>query len=146
MRPDAKYFEKREEQENITLDKAVQSLSDLDKEGLRAKNALLAQSQKAGTQQDLSCLPTLKVSDISRKVPDPEIVITRSSGGASETMFTETRTNGIVYVRTLTRIHSSKLTQEQAMLLPLFANVCWLSIMADCLCSAPHNDSPCFRD
>lgn len=122
QQPDVKFFEKREKQEQSMLKLAVSSMTETEKSQLREKTAHLAEAQQAGVHQDLSCLPTLKTSDISRVLPDPENIVTRPSTNPQfDTIFTETRTNGVVYMRVLTRIHPLRMPRELAMYLPLFA-------------------------
>ncbi len=139
MKPDDKYMEQQEKHEREMLEKISASLSEEDKEHIKMKAAALKQRQEA--EQDVSCLPSLQISDIPRSIPEPmqwtikNIHHLRPSSGepAPNRTFVQNLddsgvalyygaqpTNGVTYFRGM--ISLSSIPRELAPYVPLFCS------------------------
>lgn len=83
---------------------------------LMARELLLLETQESASNQDLSCLPTVHVNDISRKMARKQ---TRDSLlGDTRVQWREVHTNGLTYFRAINVLQG--LPSELRLLIPLF--------------------------
>ena len=124
MKPSSSFEADLATEEQSRLDNKLQSLSE--KTGNRSQTEInlareeerLLEIQKASSDQDLSCLPRLSVSDIPRTAEKKQV--RDSKTGAAQVQWRETNTNGLTYFRA---IHSLKgLPKELRRLVPLFCD------------------------
>lgn len=96
-------------------------LTNADKEAIYQQGQALLKNQEK--VEDVSCLPTLKVDDISKKAKT--FSLEHSAVGSVPVQWRPTSTNGITYFRGISVIPG--LTPEQKQYLPLFTDVSYLS-------------------
>ena len=87
-------------------------------EELRAKELELLDIQEKARTQDLSCLPTVRASDIPRQMEKK--IIRDASINNAKVQWREAPTNGLTYFRAINTLHG--LPEELRMLIPLFVN------------------------
>jgi Zn-dependent M16 (insulinase) family peptidase len=92
-------------------------LTEVDKEKLYEQGQELLKNQE--TPEDLSCLPTLKIQDISPKTKIYQLEHSALNGAPVQ--WRSTATNGITYFRGINTIPA--LTAELKKYLPLFTDV-----------------------
>lgn len=115
MSPDDLYEQRLAEEEMKLLTCKINNLSDDDKINvLKWGQELLAEQTQ---NQDTSCLPTLRIDDLSQETESISLKDTVASGIPVQS--TAQPTNGLVYFRGILNI--SALTSQQKVLLPLFA-------------------------
>ncbi|KAK7507320.1 hypothetical protein BaRGS_00001255 [Batillaria attramentaria] len=117
MAPDPKYLAKQTTEEKERLSKKVAGLTDADRERIKQRGLELLEKQMA--TEDLSCLPSLKVSDIDRKIK-PEVVEKTSCSGVP-VQCSKQPTNGVTYVRMMSSLQN--LPSDLMPLVPLFCSV-----------------------
>lgn len=83
---------------------------------LTARELELVEAQDAARSQDLSCLPTVHIKDIPRKVEDKQV--RDSLLGDTNVQWREADTNGLTYFRAINTFKG--LPSDLRMLLPLF--------------------------
>ncbi|KAI8368267.1 peptidase M16C associated-domain-containing protein [Radiomyces spectabilis] len=116
MRPDAQYSSNLVSEENARLAKKVSALTEADrKEILEKGKELLSNQDKT---EDLSCLPTLHLEDISKTVKRTALDHT----GLCNTpiQWRTTATNGITYFRAISTL--PQLSDDLKLYLPLFCD------------------------
>lgn len=116
MSPDDEYEQKFVARETQNLEGKVKKLGEADKKRVFEDGKALASAQKA--HEDINCLPCLKIGDISTPV---EHKLDFQKIQKVPVQVCPTNTNGVVYFRGL--LDASKLSNENKMLLPLFAQV-----------------------
>ncbi|KAL3855313.1 hypothetical protein ACJMK2_014529 [Sinanodonta woodiana] len=117
MSPDEKYEEKRQQREADKLRSFVNSLTEVDKEKIYERGLELLKIQTA--EEDLSCLPTLRVAEIDRKIkPEPTEMI---SIHGVPLQYSAQPTNEVTYVKMMSDI--SKVPDELKKYIPLFSGV-----------------------
>ncbi|KAK7070004.1 Presequence protease, mitochondrial [Halocaridina rubra] len=94
MSPQSNYEAQLLEAENLLLQTRVTSLSDNDKAKIWEQGQTLRQKQDV--EEDISCLPTFKVSDISRNITSTLVKDLSLSGGVPVQICNQP-TNGITY-------------------------------------------------
>lgn len=129
MVPDQDYTKKQHEQEEKLLSEIEKQLTEEQKKKIVEETQLLKQAQEAEQglhifeylqSTDKSCLPTLTLDDIQRKLPNP--INLKITGNTNNIYYNEQDTNGIVYVTSYTPI-STDLPPELKKYVPLFAYV-----------------------
>ncbi|TLD11062.1 hypothetical protein PgNI_05584 [Pyricularia grisea] len=85
---------------------------------LEERELLLLAEQSKSTSEDLSCLPTVRVSDIPRR-KEPAVVRHDEADGF-KTMWHEAPTNGLTYFRSINTFEN--LPQDLRELIPLFTD------------------------
>ena len=117
MRPDEKYNLKLAAQETLKLSKIQARLTKEEKLEIQqdARDLAVLQDQK----EDISCLPSLSLNDIERKVNSHETHSAIHSGVSIHTRITAT--NGISYFSIFKNI--SSLPTHLKPYLPIFTNV-----------------------
>ncbi|OWB71144.1 hypothetical protein B5S31_g828 [[Candida] boidinii] len=119
MVPDESLPEKTIEEEQERLKSKVDSLSSEDKDVLYERGLKLLEKQTE--KEDLSCLPTLSVSDIAREGDFSKINHRILNDNNSELQTrTSSKANGISYFRAQKTLTSDELPQELIKYLPLF--------------------------
>lgn len=115
MSPDQRYEEKQKEKEAELLKSKLSNLSEDDL--LEIYNTGIKLREEQNKKEDLSCLPSLKISDINKEIKTvhldlhPEI----------PTQICTLPTNGITYYRSILNTHD--VPDDLKSLLPLFAQV-----------------------
>ncbi|XP_792865.3 presequence protease, mitochondrial [Strongylocentrotus purpuratus] len=117
MKPQEDYVEEQEREEKEKLDGMVAKLTETDKMDIYERGLELAEEQKR--EEDMTCLPSLKVSDIDAKAKRTAVE-TRHMGGV-HTQFCEQPTNGITYFRAM--FTPDNIPDDLQIYLPLFCNV-----------------------
>uniref|UniRef100_A0A8C2YZQ1 Pitrilysin metalloproteinase 1 n=1 Tax=Cyclopterus lumpus TaxID=8103 RepID=A0A8C2YZQ1_CYCLU len=114
MSPDKAYLEKQAKAEEEKLQKKIGALSDADRKEIYEKGLelLVAQSEN----QDASCLPALKVSDI-----EPTMPITPVQISGVPVQCCEQPTNGLVYFRAMCSLNT--LPEDLRLYIPLFCSI-----------------------
>ncbi|XP_042221430.1 presequence protease, mitochondrial-like isoform X2 [Homarus americanus] len=102
MSPREGYETKLQEEEELMLSQRLSGLTDDDRTDIWEKGETLACKQEE--DDDLSCLPTLKVSDISRAVP-PTLVTDIGLSGGVPVQICDQPTNGITYFSAVLDTH-----------------------------------------
>lgn len=119
MEPDESFASSIKEEEEARLKGKVEKLDENDKEIVYQRGLKLLEKQEE--KEDLSCLPTVHVSDIPR-----ELSFLRISNKIENNVPIQSRlspkTNGLTYFRGLKCIKSSELDPELIKFLPLFAS------------------------
>lgn len=110
MRPDAQHASKLESHEKTLVSQF--GLSEGMIEELKKDSDRLKMKQEA--DQDLSCLPCLKIDQVSPEIRDPAL---KPRGRLFERQCSEA--NGLVYFKSAMKVDSSSLTDRQISLLPL---------------------------
>eukprot|EP00004_Rigifila_ramosa_P028218 TRINITY_DN9502_c0_g1_i1.p1 TRINITY_DN9502_c0_g1~~TRINITY_DN9502_c0_g1_i1.p1 ORF type:complete len:993 (-),score=164.22 TRINITY_DN9502_c0_g1_i1:52-2976(-) len=118
MHPDKEYSSKLEAAESKYLFEKHSLLSPEQLKQIEENSLKLKEAQDS--VQNVSVLPTLRVSDISPKIPDaPTTTFTETRG--VKIYHTTSATNNIVYVKVL--LDLSGLTKSQRLLIPTFCTV-----------------------
>lgn len=94
MSPKADFEESLKQKEAELLENRIKSLKAEDKERIFEMGRILAEKQNS--TEDLSCLPTLRTCDISRKVERTPITLVRLSDGVPVQVCPQP-TNGVAY-------------------------------------------------
>ncbi|XP_049632256.1 presequence protease, mitochondrial isoform X1 [Suncus etruscus] len=115
MKPDDKYNEKQMQMETEKLKQKVAALSPQDKQQIYEKGLILQTEQSE--PQDASCLPALKVSDITPTLPRTEVQVGLVAGD-TPVQYCPQPTNGIIYFRAFSSLNS--LPEELRAYVPLF--------------------------
>jgi Zn-dependent M16 (insulinase) family peptidase len=122
MIPNADFSKKQAQEEEARLTAKIADVTSKLSDGQNATEFLAAQEnkllQEQGTEQDLSVLPSLSVSDIERVKPVKEIK--HSAIGDVKIQWREAPTNGITYFRAINTFKN--LPEELRELVPLFAD------------------------
>ncbi|KAG5265276.1 hypothetical protein AALO_G00240460 [Alosa alosa] len=105
------------QQEEAKLQAKIQQLSQSDRQHIYQKGLELLSAQNA--DQDASCLPALKVSDIEPTIPHTPVQM--GSAGGVPVQYCEQPTNGMVYFRALSNINT--LPEALKPYVPLFCSV-----------------------
>ncbi|KAI8776058.1 presequence protease, mitochondrial [Biomphalaria glabrata] len=117
MQPDESYIEKNDQAEKERLNKFVSPLTDSDKENLLKRGQELELKQNA--KEDISCLPSLKISDLSKTIKPEEIDI--KEAGGSFIQVSVQPTNGVTYLRMASNLDG--LPEDLMPYIPLFCQV-----------------------
>ncbi|XP_048237962.1 presequence protease, mitochondrial-like isoform X1 [Haliotis rufescens] len=117
MTPESSYEVKRQEAEKAKLDSLVSVLTDKERQVIITQTQELLGKQDAA--EDLSCLPTLRVSDLNKNIKQ-EIVDTTSLGGVP-IQYSKQPTNEVVYVTLLSNM--ADLPPHLYPYVPLFCSV-----------------------
>lgn len=117
MTPDANYNSNLTTEEQLRLSQKIEKLTDADKKEILEQGKLLLKNQDK--TEDLSCLPTLHLSDISTKTKRTALDHTGLCN--TPVQWRTTGTNGITYFRAISNLPS--LPDELKMYLPLFCDV-----------------------
>lgn len=117
MRPDPEYSNQVAEKEQRLLEERVKALTDADKKEIAEQGRQLAESQDK--VEDLSCLPTLHLGDISPKMK--RTVLDHTGVSNIPVQWRTTATNGITYFRAISTLAS--LSEDLEVYLPLFCDV-----------------------
>ncbi|KAL8987104.1 MAG: hypothetical protein Q9177_003661 [Variospora cf. flavescens] len=121
MEPDEDYGAKLIEEENARLLGKLRSMggeSEARAQLIRKETELLEAQSKASTE-DLSCLPTVHVSDIPRQMERKTVRDSETEDGVS-VQWREASTNGLTYFRAIDTLQG--LPPELRMLMPLFTD------------------------
>ena len=98
MEPDLEYNAKLKKTEEARLLKAVNGLTDAQKQAIHREGLELQTTQNA--QQDMSCLPTVRINDVSERAPVYNVTSRLSEDRPSVRHFTNAEpTNGLVHFR-----------------------------------------------
>lgn len=116
MSPDDAYEQKFIERETKNLEEKVKNLKDADKLKVFEDGKALAQVQKA--QEDINCLPCLRLNDITTPMKH-ELEFEKFQKVPLQ--ICTTNTNGVVYFRGI--LDASMLTDDERKLLPLFSQI-----------------------
>ncbi|CAO3606883.1 unnamed protein product [Cunninghamella blakesleeana] len=116
MTPDANYNNNLNADEQLRLSKKVEKLTESDKKDILEQGELLLKNQDR--TEDLSCLPTLKLSDIASKTK--RTTLDHSGICNTPVQWRTTGTNGITYFRAISNL--PPLSDELKMYLPLFCD------------------------
>lgn len=84
------------------------------------REVALQAEQEAGRDENLECLPSLKVSDIPRSKALPELRDASAANGDVQVQWYEAPTNGLTYFRSVIPFEKDELTPELRILIPLF--------------------------
>ncbi|XP_077997205.1 presequence protease, mitochondrial-like [Glandiceps talaboti] len=117
MSPDPEYENKKAEEEKKLLKEKLKRLNDEQKVDVFNHGVELAKIQNS--QEDLSCLPTLLISDISPELKRTEVK--RTTLETVPVQLCEQPTNGVSYFRAIASMN--KLPRELLAYVPLFCNV-----------------------
>ncbi|XP_060048368.1 presequence protease, mitochondrial [Erinaceus europaeus] len=118
MKPDDKYSEKQTQMETEKLKQKVSVLSQEDKQRIYEKGLELQTEQSK--PQDASCLPALKVSDITPSLVGTELEVALAAGD-TPVQYCAQPTNGVIYFRAFSSLNS--LPEELRPYVPLFCSV-----------------------
>ncbi|KAG0183072.1 Mitochondrial presequence protease [Apophysomyces sp. BC1021] len=116
MKPEASYSATLVSDEQARLAEKINALTDADKTEIAEQGKALMESQNK--TEDLSCLPTLQLSDISPKTK--RTVLDHSGICNTPVQWRTTSTNGITYFRAISTLPS--LPNELKLYLPLFCD------------------------
>ncbi|XP_060638521.2 presequence protease, mitochondrial [Anolis sagrei] len=117
MSPDVAFYDKQRAMEEAKLKEKVESLSEAEKKQTYEKGLELLELQSQ--QEDTSCLPALKVSDIEPRIPFTELEMSRTDNVPVQ--HCAQPTNGMVYFRAISSLNT--LPEELRPYVPLFCNV-----------------------
>ncbi|KAG2182463.1 hypothetical protein INT43_007393 [Umbelopsis isabellina] len=117
MEPSAQYSTELLEEEQSRLADKVKTLSEEDKQEIEERGLELLKNQDK--TEDLSCLPTLNLSDIP--VKGKRTPLEHTSVGETPVQWRTAATNGITYFRAIST--SSGIPPELRIYLPLFCDV-----------------------
>ncbi|XP_003221996.2 presequence protease, mitochondrial [Anolis carolinensis] len=117
MSPDMSFYEKQRAMEEAKLKEKVEALSEAEKKQTYEKGLELLELQSQ--QEDTSCLPALKVSDIEPRIPFTELEVARTDDVPVQ--YCAQPTNGMVYFRAVSSLNT--LPEELRPYVPLFCNV-----------------------
>lgn len=116
MEPDESYEKNAADVEKQNLESKVKKLTEKDKKRIFEDGKLLASVQKA--EEDINCLPCLKIEDI--KTPERHSLIF-DKVESIPLQICRTDTNGIIYFRGI--LDTSVLSDDERKLLPLFSEL-----------------------
>lgn len=119
MKPDELLPKKLAEEEAQRLETKIKDLKEDDKETVYERGLKLLAKQEE--DEDLSCLPTVHVSDISRELPFLRIN-SKTVNNIPIQSRVSPKTNGLSYFRALKCIKSSELDKDLIKYLPLFSS------------------------
>ncbi|GAV30578.1 hypothetical protein PMKS-004092 [Pichia membranifaciens] len=119
MKPDENFPKFVAEEEKARLASKVDKLTEDDKDVVYNRGMKLLEKQEE--KEDLSCLPTVHVSDISREVPFLRINNKFEQGIPIQSRLSP-KTNGLSYFRGLKCINASELPPDLISYLPLFSS------------------------
>lgn len=119
MEPNEGFPARVAEEEESRLKAKVEALTETEKEVVFDRGIKLLAKQEE--QEDLSCLPTVHISDISREAPFLRIN-TKSENGVPIQSRLSPKTNGLSYFRGLKCISSKELDKDLIKYLPLFSS------------------------
>ncbi|XP_072181122.1 presequence protease, mitochondrial-like [Diadema setosum] len=117
MKPKESYTEELEKEEREKLAGMISDLDETDRKTVYEKGCELYEEQKK--EEDLTCLPSLKVNDIDRKVIRTSVEAREIAG--VHVQCCEQPTNGITYFRAM--LTPSNIPEELQIYLPLFSNI-----------------------
>lgn len=117
MTPDNEYGKKINEQEKNVLNSKLNVLSESEKNSLYGQGLLLRETQSK--VEDISCLPTLKISDLSKNTEKDELTDIITSGVPLQLCCPPT--NGLTYFNGLLGIEN--LSNEAKKLVPVFCYI-----------------------
>ncbi|XP_022112056.1 presequence protease, mitochondrial-like isoform X2 [Acanthaster planci] len=117
MTPKEDYKDELDQEEKRILDSMVSELSQEDRRGIYAKGLELADEQDR--EEDVSVLPTLKVSDIEPELKRAKLDFKQSDG--IHVQCCEQPTNGITYFRAVSTLRS--VPDDLLPYIPLFCGV-----------------------
>lgn len=120
MKPDEKLSEQIQSEEQERLSNKVSKLEDSDKEIIYERGVNLLEKQEE--IEDLSCLPTVNVSDINRDAPFVRINHKTTGDGTHFQTRLSPKTNGLTYLRASKSISTDELDHNLIKYLPLFSN------------------------
>jgi Zn-dependent M16 (insulinase) family peptidase len=89
-------------------------------EDIRRCEAELQAEQEDGREQNLECLPSLKVDDIPRAKDHPQLRDEDTAKGNVRVQWYEAPTNGLAYFRAVIPFEKDELSSELRLLIPLF--------------------------
>lgn len=124
MKPDEKYLEKLDKEEQARLEKIRASLSQAEIDDIIAKAKFLKERQEQ--QQNVSILPTLHVSDVPREAPNKDTRFERKtiplahSAHQIPLLSVPQPTNGLTYFRGMASLNS--LPSDLVPYVPLFCS------------------------
>ncbi|CDH56054.1 mitochondrial presequence protease [Lichtheimia corymbifera JMRC:FSU:9682] len=116
MRPEAEYAARQSQEEQDRLQARVSQLTEADKEEILKEGKLLAANQDK--VEDLSCLPTLQMGDISPKMK--RTVLDHTGVANTPVQWRTTATNGITYFRAISSLPA--ISDDLKLYLPLFCD------------------------
>ncbi|BFZ21931.1 hypothetical protein BsWGS_24970 [Bradybaena similaris] len=117
MLPEETYPEQRSQAEKERLQQLVGALGESDKANILKRGLDLQECQNL--KEDISCLPSLKLADLSPKIkPEP---VTFSEAGWSFIQTCEQPTNGVTYLRMASNLQG--LPEDLMPYVPLFCDV-----------------------
>ncbi|KNC81627.1 hypothetical protein SARC_06065 [Sphaeroforma arctica JP610] len=122
MTPDEKFTNNLAQQEADYLKEVVSTLSDESRDRVYEQGLQLLKEQE--TTPDLSCLPTLRVEDIERKIHQvarEKRSLSTSKGASVDTQFCEQPTNQMTYMRTI--FNTQNVPAHLKPYIPLFCSV-----------------------
>lgn len=120
MKPDEKLAESIQKEEKDRLESKISKLDSTDKEIIYERGIQLLDKQEE--IEDLSCLPTVNVSDINRESPIVRINHKISGDGVNFQTRLSPKTNGLTYLRASKAITVNDLDPDLIKYLPLFSN------------------------
>ncbi|XP_064646562.1 presequence protease, mitochondrial-like isoform X1 [Lineus longissimus] len=118
MSPEDGFEKRKQEEEKTKLDEKLSALTEQDKADIFSKGLQLAEAQNAA--EDLSCLPTLKVSDITRVKEHSQTDIVYADGVIC-IQYCPQPTNEVTYFRAI--VDTFDLPSELKPYVTLFTNV-----------------------
>ncbi|TID13551.1 hypothetical protein CANINC_004909 [Pichia inconspicua] len=119
MEPDEKFADKLKEEEELRLAIKVEKLSDGDKDIVFERGLKLLEKQEE--KEDLSCLPTVNVSDIDREARFLKINTQVINSVPIQSRLSP-KTNGLTYFRGVKCISAEELDTDMIKYLPLFSS------------------------
>lgn len=119
MEPDENFLTNVKQEEETRLKAKIEALTDEDKEVVYQRGLKLVEKQEE--KEDVSCLPSVHVSDIAREVPFLRINNKFDDGIPIQSRLSP-KTNGLSYFRGLKTIKSSELPEDLIPYLPLFSS------------------------
>ncbi|KAK3769391.1 hypothetical protein RRG08_029019 [Elysia crispata] len=117
MGPDSDFEAKRAREEEKRLAGMVERLGDQDKQKIHKRGLEL--EEKQNLKEDLSCLPSLKVEDLSKVIKAEPIEMNHAGWSFIQTC--EQPTNGVTYLRQASNLEG--LPEEFMPYVPLFSEV-----------------------
>jgi Zn-dependent M16 (insulinase) family peptidase len=128
MVPTASYGEDLKSEEQIRLQgkiaEAVAKYPSQEEalQDIRRREAELRAEQENGREENLECLPSLKVEDIPREKSPPQLRDESVREGKVRVQWYETPTNGLAYFRAVIEFWPADLSKDLRMILPLFSD------------------------
>ncbi|XP_035826011.1 presequence protease, mitochondrial isoform X2 [Aplysia californica] len=117
MSPDSSVAEERDAEEKDRLDNLVSALNEDDMKLILDRGAELESKQEL--QEDLSCLPSIKVADLDSSIKNEKIEITQADWSFIQTC--DQPTNGVTYLRMASNLDG--LSEDLMPYVPLFCDV-----------------------